>query len=203
MYIYAEHTISLHPEHTRKWFKHWLSIHGNDFIAPWACAEMFKSRISWPNRIQFSKISCVTRDGPWDHKVLVSAEKEFKKVPACVPLTCTCLSGLCYEHMWLGYRREWCESCPRLVSVKRGGKIILKDRKVNEWPYWVLDFLSSTEYWYRYSLYKSLAIPLQKPTYLLHSIKCTTCTLCTCTVWLDYTKKYNRGLKYRYSNYLL
>jgi hypothetical protein len=61
-----------------------LSILGTDFIACWACAEMFKSRISRPNRIRFSK-SRVT--GPWDHKVSVSAKKVKKKFHACVPLT--------------------------------------------------------------------------------------------------------------------
>ncbi len=50
MYSYAEHT--------RKWFKRWLSIRGNDFIADWAYAEMFESRISRPNRKRLSKISC-------------------------------------------------------------------------------------------------------------------------------------------------
>ncbi len=41
-----------------------LSIRGNDFITPWAYAEMFKSQISWPNRIQFSKILCYRPLGP-------------------------------------------------------------------------------------------------------------------------------------------
>ncbi len=53
-----------HPEHTRKWFKRWLSIRGNYFIADWAYAEMFTSRISWPNWIWFSKISCYRPLGP-------------------------------------------------------------------------------------------------------------------------------------------
>ncbi len=47
-----------------------------DFIAGWAYAEMFKSRISLPNRIWFSKILCC----PWNHKVSVSAKKNFKKI---------------------------------------------------------------------------------------------------------------------------
>jgi hypothetical protein len=36
----------------------WLSICGNDFIACWAYAEIFQSRISWPNRMRFSIILC-------------------------------------------------------------------------------------------------------------------------------------------------
>jgi hypothetical protein len=51
-------------EHTGIWFYCTLSIRGNDFIAPWASAEMFKSRISRPNRIRFSKISCFRPLGP-------------------------------------------------------------------------------------------------------------------------------------------
>ncbi len=62
-WAYGEMILS-HPEHTRKWFKRWLSIRGNDFIADWAYAEMFKSRISWPNRIRFSEISCYRPLGP-------------------------------------------------------------------------------------------------------------------------------------------
>ncbi len=41
-----------------------LSIRGTDFITCWACAEMFKSWISRPNRIRFSKISCYRPLGP-------------------------------------------------------------------------------------------------------------------------------------------
>ena len=41
-----------------------LSIRGTDFIACWAYAEMFKSRISRPNRILFSKNSCYRPLGP-------------------------------------------------------------------------------------------------------------------------------------------
>jgi hypothetical protein len=53
-------------------YKSMLSIRGTNFIAGWAYAEMFKSRISRPNRIRFSKISCCR---PLGHKVSVSAEK--------------------------------------------------------------------------------------------------------------------------------
>jgi hypothetical protein len=59
-WAYGEMILS-HPE---QWFKHWLSIQGNDFIADWAYAEMFKSWISWPNRIRFSKILCYRPSGP-------------------------------------------------------------------------------------------------------------------------------------------
>ncbi len=51
-WAYGEMILS-HPEHTRKWSKRWLSILGNDLIAHWAYAEMFKSRISRLNRVQF------------------------------------------------------------------------------------------------------------------------------------------------------
>ncbi len=51
-WAYAER-FSSHTEHTRM-----------DFIAGWAYAEMFKSWISWPNRIRFSKISCYRPLGP-------------------------------------------------------------------------------------------------------------------------------------------
>ncbi len=47
-WAYGEIILS-HPEHTRKLFKRWQSIRGNDFIADWAYAEMFKSWISRPN----------------------------------------------------------------------------------------------------------------------------------------------------------
>ncbi len=50
--------ISSHTEHTPNEFHRWLSMPGMDFIAGWAYAEIFKSRISRPNRIWFSKISC-------------------------------------------------------------------------------------------------------------------------------------------------
>ncbi len=76
-WAYAERMSSL-AEHTRNKFYRWLSIRGMDFIAGWAHAEMFKSRISLPNRIRFSKISC--------SRPLVSAKKFLKKFHACVPL---------------------------------------------------------------------------------------------------------------------
>ncbi len=56
-WAYAERILS-HTEHTRNQFHRILSIRGTDFIACWACAEMFKSRISRTNRIRFSRISC-------------------------------------------------------------------------------------------------------------------------------------------------
>ncbi len=62
-WAYGEMILS-HPEHTKKWCKHWLSIRVNDFIADWAYVEMFKSRISQPNRIRFSKIFCYRPLGP-------------------------------------------------------------------------------------------------------------------------------------------
>ncbi len=70
-------TCTIHAQHTRNEFHRMLSIRGTDFIACWACAEMFKSQISRPNWIRFSKISCA---GPWDHMVSVSAKKVKKKI---------------------------------------------------------------------------------------------------------------------------
>ncbi len=62
-WAYAERILS-HTEHTGNEFHRMQSILGTDFIACWACAEMFKSRISRPNRIWFSKISCYRPLGP-------------------------------------------------------------------------------------------------------------------------------------------
>jgi hypothetical protein len=63
-WAYAERILS-HTEHTQNEFLRMLSIRGTDFIACWACAEMFKSRISGPNRWRFSKISCYRPLGPY------------------------------------------------------------------------------------------------------------------------------------------
>ncbi len=63
-WAYAERILS-HTEHTRNEFHRMLSILGTDFIACWACAEMFKSRISLPIRIRFLKISCYRPLGPY------------------------------------------------------------------------------------------------------------------------------------------
>ncbi len=56
-WAYAERILS-HTEHTRNEFHRVLSIRGTDFIACWACAKRFNSRISLPIRIRFLKISC-------------------------------------------------------------------------------------------------------------------------------------------------
>ncbi len=61
---YAER-ISSHSEHTWNEFHRWLSIHGMYLIAGWAYAEMFKSWISRPNQIRFSKILCYRPLGPF------------------------------------------------------------------------------------------------------------------------------------------
>ena len=63
-WAYEERILS-HTEHTRNEFYRMLSILGTDFIACWACAEMFKSRISLPIRIRFLKISCYRPLGPY------------------------------------------------------------------------------------------------------------------------------------------
>ncbi len=73
-WAYGEMILS-HPEHTRKLSKRRLSIRGNDLIAHWAYAEMFKSQISQPNRKRFSKISCYRTP---NYKDSVSAKKLLK-----------------------------------------------------------------------------------------------------------------------------
>ncbi len=62
-WAYGERILS-HTEHTRNEFHRMLSILGTDFIACWACAEMFKSRISLPIQKRFFKISCYRPLGP-------------------------------------------------------------------------------------------------------------------------------------------
>jgi hypothetical protein len=81
-WAYAERILS-HTEHTQNEFHHMLSILGTDFIACWACAEMFKSRISLPIRIRFLKISCYRPLGP---NGFGFCKKSIKKIHACVPL---------------------------------------------------------------------------------------------------------------------
>ncbi len=76
---YAERILS-HTEHTRNEVHRMLSIHGTDFIAYWACAEMFKSRISRPNRIRFSKIWYCRPLGPYGFGFC----KKVKKKISCL-----------------------------------------------------------------------------------------------------------------------
>jgi hypothetical protein len=90
-WAYAERILS-HTEHTWNKFHRMLSILGTDFIACWACAEMFKSRIFRPNRIRFSKISCYRPLGPYGFGF---CKKSIKKFHACVPLTY--FSAFCYN----------------------------------------------------------------------------------------------------------
>ncbi len=75
-WAYAERILS-HTEHTRNEFLRILSIRGTDFIACWACAEMFKSRISWPNRKRFSKISCYRPLGPFGFCFYKKSQKKI------------------------------------------------------------------------------------------------------------------------------
>ncbi len=105
-WAYAE-TILSHAEHTRNWFHHTLSIRGTNFRAcsasckmwtVFTCtihalhtrnelyrilsirgtnSEMFKSRISRPNRIRFSKISCYRPLGPCGFGF---CKKKYKKI---------------------------------------------------------------------------------------------------------------------------
>jgi hypothetical protein len=70
-------TCTIHAQHTRNEFHRTLSILGTDFIACWACAEKFKSRISRPNRIRFSKISCYRPLGPHGFGL---CKKSIKKI---------------------------------------------------------------------------------------------------------------------------
>jgi hypothetical protein len=81
-----EERISVHAQpavkceqflHTQNKFHRILSICGTDFIACWACAEMFKSRISRPNRIRFSKISCYRPLGPYGFSFCKKIKKKF------------------------------------------------------------------------------------------------------------------------------
>ncbi len=78
-WAYAER-ISSHTEHSRNKFHGWLSIRGTDFIACWACAEMFKSQISRPNRIRFSKISCYRPLWPYGFVFCKKSKKKFMLV---------------------------------------------------------------------------------------------------------------------------
>ncbi len=60
-----------------------LSIRGTNFIACWACAEMFKSRISQPNRIRFSNCAakaifcCPTENSHHLKSLLLSKDALF------------------------------------------------------------------------------------------------------------------------------
>ena len=74
-WAYAERILS-HTEHTRNEFHRMLSILGTDFIACWACAEMFKSRISLPIRIRFLKISCYRPLGPYGFGFCKKSQKK-------------------------------------------------------------------------------------------------------------------------------
>jgi hypothetical protein len=74
--------ISAHAQPAVKWeqFLHVqsrLSIHGTNFIAHWAYAEMFKSRISRPNGIRFSKISCYKPLGPYGFGFCKKSQKNI------------------------------------------------------------------------------------------------------------------------------
>ncbi len=73
---YAERILS-HTEHTRNEFHRMLSIRGTDFIACWAYGEMFKSRISRPNRVRFSKISCYRPLGPYGFGFCKKSQKKI------------------------------------------------------------------------------------------------------------------------------
>jgi hypothetical protein len=90
-WAYAERILS-HTEHTRNEFYHILSILGTDFIACWACAEMFKSRISLPIRIWFLKISCYRPLGPYGFGFCKKSKKKnsclctFKAVISCLKI---------------------------------------------------------------------------------------------------------------------
>ncbi len=110
-----EERISAHAQPAVKWeqFLHvqsMLSIRGTDFIACWACAEMFKSRISRPNRIRFSKISCYRHLGPYGFGFCKKSKKKISCLctfkirwssESCITLNCsTCCSYctcFCYQ----------------------------------------------------------------------------------------------------------
>ncbi len=75
-WAYAERILS-HTEHTGNEFHRMLSILGTDFIACWACAEMFKSRISLPIWIRFLKISCYRPLGPYGFGFWKKSPKKY------------------------------------------------------------------------------------------------------------------------------
>ncbi len=75
-WAYVERILS-HTEHTRNEFHRMLSICGTDFIACWAYVEMLKSRISRPNRIRFSKISCYRPLGPYGFGFCKKSQKKI------------------------------------------------------------------------------------------------------------------------------
>ena len=64
-----------------------LSILGTDFIACWACAEMFKSRISLPIRIRFLKISCYRQW--WANIYLHTFDSDLRFLPNRSPTSFT------------------------------------------------------------------------------------------------------------------
>ncbi len=121
MYItcsaYAERILS-HTEHTRNEFHRMLSIRGTDFIACWACSEMFKSRISRPNRIRFSKISCYRPLGPYGFGFCKKSQKKI----SCL---CTFNSGLWIPRFGL---RGKLLRIPSFTSKKR--KPLLSSKKI-------------------------------------------------------------------------
>jgi hypothetical protein len=86
-------TCTIHAEHTRNEFYRTLSIRGTNFIACWAYSEMFKSWISRPNQIRFSKISCYR---PLRLYGFGFYKKVKKKFHACVPLISRDVSLHCF-----------------------------------------------------------------------------------------------------------
>ncbi len=92
-WAYAERILS-HTEHSRNEFQRMLSIRGTDFIACWACLEMFKTGVSWPNQIRFSKILFYRPLGPYGFGF---CKKSIKKFHACVPLR------FCKKKLWLSH----------------------------------------------------------------------------------------------------
>jgi len=83
--MWTAFTCTIHAEHTQNKFCHTLSIRGTNFIACWAYAEMLKSRIPRPNRIQFSKISCYRPLGPYGFGFCKKSQKTISCL-CCVPI---------------------------------------------------------------------------------------------------------------------
>jgi hypothetical protein len=106
-WAYAERILS-HTEHTRNECHRMLIILGTDFIACWACAEMFKSQISLPIRKRFLKISCYRPLGPYGFGFCKKSQKKlsclctFKKsgililCPRCGLGPCTSFGLNCF-----------------------------------------------------------------------------------------------------------
>ncbi len=113
-------TCTIHAEHTRNEFYRTLSILGTNFIACWAYSEPISShaeharkcRISRPNRIRFSKISCYRPLGPYGFGF---CKKSHKKI------SCLCTFNMHYVNaleLWITFTHIL--STKKLSAIKTG-----------------------------------------------------------------------------------